>query len=193
MSCLITPTLGLSLQFWLNGWHVSLLSPSCLEAGPPQTSHVDFLWSCDFSIFDGWLQYVRMWNAKCLPRKELLFAVKELGSISASAVILQTQKRIWDQQCKHCKLQCKPCCYWDGRSSRGETEVTLISFWQSQQTVILLCQRKVALLACREPLILSAHVYVLHTVWEQIKKESVLSWAPPSTCCIKAALFRELG
>lgn len=35
LPCLIRPP-GLALQFWLNGWHFCLLSPSCLEVGSPQ-------------------------------------------------------------------------------------------------------------------------------------------------------------
>lgn len=60
--------------------------------------------------------------------KGLSFAVGELGSISASAVTLQTHKKVWGLQCKHCKPQCKPCCYRDGRGGGGEAEVAPVSF-----------------------------------------------------------------
>lgn len=75
----------------------------------------------------------------------------------------------------------------------GGAEVAPISFWQSQQTLTLLCQRQVAPLARGEPSVTSARVYVPHVVREQIKEQSVLSWAPPTPSYINAALFRQLG
>lgn len=94
------------------------------------------------------------------------------------------------QQCKHCRLQCKPCSYRGGRTSRGEIEVVPISFGQGQQTLILLCQGKVALFPRREPLVTSAHVYAPNTVGEHIKEQCCqLSTPLPYT---NTALFSRL-
>lgn len=121
----------------------------------------------------------------------LICCETEVGSISASAVTLQTQRKVWGQQWKQWRPQRKPCSYRGGRTSRGETEVSLISFWQGQQTLILLCQGKVALLARGEPLVTSAHVYALNTVWEHIK-EQCCQLSPPLPYT-NTALFSQLG
>lgn len=114
-----------------------------------------------------------MWNAERRAGKGLSFAVGELGSIAASPVTLQMQEKIWGRQCKHCLLQHEPRCSRDGRSGEG-AEVAPNSFWQSQQKLIFLCQRKVAPLAAGEPSVTSACVYALRRVQERIKERSVL-------------------
>lgn len=132
-----------------------------------------------------------MWNAKWQGGKALSLVVRELGSISASGVTLQTQKKVWGQTRKHCRLQCKHCSYRGGRTSRGETEVAPISFWQGQQALILLCQGKVAPFAHGEPLVTSAPVYAPNTVGEHIKEQCCqLSTPLPYT---NTALFSQLG
>jgi len=60
-------------------------------------------------------------------RRGLAFAVRELGSFSASIVTPQTQKKIRGRKCKHGERQGKPCCCQE-QEQRREAEVAPISF-----------------------------------------------------------------